>query len=103
MKILKWIGYALGGLVALLVLCIGTIYALSEMRFRRSYAVTPSPVAVSNDSATLQRGEHLVAAITKCVECHGEHFEGRAMINAPPMGRLVALNLTSGHPATTSI
>jgi mono/diheme cytochrome c family protein len=96
MRWLKRIGYAVGTLVGLVVIALAVVYALSELRFRRTYSVPAEHIAVSDDSATLARGAHLAASVG-CAECHGEGLRGNAMIDAPPMGRLVALNLTKGE------
>ena len=96
MRWLKRIGYAVGTLVGLVVVAVGVVYALSELRFRRLYSVPAEHIAVSDDSATLARGAHLAASVG-CAECHGEGLRGNAVINASPMGRLVALNLTKGE------
>lgn len=96
-KWMKRVAYAVGSLVGLVIVGLATIYGLSEARFRKTYLVPTETVAVSSDSATLERGKHLATAIAKCTECHGERLEGRAVIDAPPMGRVVALNLTSGE------
>jgi mono/diheme cytochrome c family protein len=93
---LKRVGYALGGLVGLIVVAVAAVYALSEMRFRRTYPVPVEQITAADDSATLARGAHLAASIG-CAECHGEGLRGNAMIDASPMGRLVALNLTKGE------
>lgn len=96
----RWIkrtGYVLGAIVALVLVAVGAVYLLSEMRFRRQYSVPAEQVAVSTDSAVLARGEHIVSAIAGCVDCHGEGLRGGVVIDAPPMGRLVALNLTKGE------
>ena len=96
----KWIKrtlYVLAGVVGLVACAAASVYGLSERRFRKSYTVTSETVAVSDDSTTLARGRHLATVIGKCVECHGESFQGTAMIDAAPMGRLVAPNLTSGQ------
>ncbi|MGH7620481.1 MAG: c-type cytochrome [Gemmatimonadaceae bacterium] len=94
---IKRIGYTLGGLVALALVALCAVYALSEWRFRRSYTVRPEQVAVSTDSAVIARGEHVVSAIAGCADCHGDGLKGNVMLDAPPMGRLVALNLTKGE------
>jgi mono/diheme cytochrome c family protein len=94
---LKRIGYAVAAIVALVLVALGSVYALSEVRFRRVYAVPGEQVAISSDSAVLARGEHIVTSIAGCADCHGEGLKGNAMIDAPPMGRLVALNLTKGE------
>lgn len=96
MRWLKRIGYAVGALVALVIVAVGTVYAMSELRFRRTYSVPDEHIAVSNDSATLARGAHLAVSVG-CADCHGEGLRGNAIIDAAPMGRLVALNLTKGE------
>ena len=96
MRWLKRIGYTLAGLAGLVVVAIAAAYGLSEMRFRRAYTVPAEQVTVSDDSATLARGAHLVASVG-CADCHGEGLRGNAIIDAAPMGRLVALNLTKGE------
>lgn len=94
---LKRTGYVLGSILALVVGAVGAVYALSEYRFRRQYSVPGEQVAVSTDTAVVARGAHLVAAIAGCADCHGEGLKGNPIIDAPPMGRLVALNLTKGE------
>jgi len=94
---IRRIGFTIGAVVALICIAVGVVYAVSESRFRRTYSVPPEPVAVSTDSAVLARGEHLVSAIAGCADCHGEGLRGNVMIDASPMGRLVAPNLTAGQ------
>jgi len=96
MRWLKRIGYAFGALIGIVIVAIGAVYAMSEMRFRRTYVVPEENVAISDDSATLARGAHLAATVG-CADCHGEGLRGNAMFDRPPMGRMVALNLTSGE------
>jgi mono/diheme cytochrome c family protein len=96
MRWLKRIGYAVGVLVGLVVVAVGVVYVVSETRFRRTYTVPDEHVAVSDDSAMLARGAHLAATVG-CEDCHGAGLRGHAMIDASPMGRLVALNLTKGE------
>lgn len=92
----KRLGYAAGGLIALVLVLVAFVYISSELKFRKTYPLQGAPVPVPADSTSIARGRYLVAAITKCEQCHGEGFRGNAVINAPPMGRLVAPNLTRG-------
>jgi mono/diheme cytochrome c family protein len=94
---LKRIGYGVGAIVALVLVALGAVYTLSEVRFRRTYTVPAEQVAASTDSAVVARGEHIATAIAGCSDCHGDGLKGNAIIDAPPMGRLVALNLTKGE------
>jgi mono/diheme cytochrome c family protein len=92
---LKRIGYTVGAIVALALIVVSVVYGMSESRFRKSYSVAPEQHAFSADTAVLSRGAHLVSSIG-CADCHGEGLSGRAVIDAAPMGRVVAPNLTSG-------
>ena len=92
----RWLGNLLGGFVILLIVAVGVVYALSEHRAKKHYDITPKPIAISTDSATLARGEHIVRAIGKCVECHGETLEGQVMIDDAALGHVTAPNLTRG-------
>jgi len=95
-KWLKRAGIGFGGLIALLLVVAGTVYAITERRLTKSYAVEPKPVAIASDSATIARGEHVVKAIGKCADCHGADLGGYTMIDDPAFARLSAPNLTRG-------
>ncbi len=89
--------YAAGSLVVLALVALGGIYGLSEWRLRRTYLVAEEAVVVPDDSATIARGEHIATAIAGCADCHGDGLRGNPVIDAPPLGRVVALNLTKGE------
>src|SRR5215207_9935789 len=74
---LRWIGYGLLGLVALVIVAIAALYAVTGARFRRTYTIADSPVRATSDSAALARGRHLVEAIGKCQDCHGDDYGGK--------------------------
>jgi cytochrome c553 len=92
---LSRIGYVVGALVALILIVVSVVYGMSESRFRRTYTVAPERHAFSSDSAVIARGQHIAQTIG-CADCHGEGLSGHAVIDAPPMGRVVAPNLTAG-------
>lgn len=73
---LQRLGYLLGGIVALLLLAIASVYLITSLRFRKQYDVPATAVPVLSDSATLARGRHLATAIGKCTECHQEDLGG---------------------------
>ena len=93
---IKRIAYGGGFVVVLVVVMVGVLYAVSESRFRRTYTVAAENIASSDDSATIARGSHLVSSIG-CIQCHGDGMRGGAVIDKPPMGRIIAPNLTSGQ------
>lgn len=82
-------------LVGLLLLAVAGVYGTSEWRLRQSRAIPPQDLLIPDDSVTIERGRHLVTAITKCTECHGEGLGGQTM-DLGPLGKLTASNLTSG-------
>ena len=94
---LRWIGLGLLGLVALVAAAVAALYVVTGARFRRTYTIADSPVRAATDTAALTRGRHLVEAIGKCQDCHGDDFGGKTMNDDPMFGRMVATNLTSGR------
>ncbi|MDB4884330.1 MAG: cytochrome c class [Gemmatimonadetes bacterium] len=95
-RILIWLGYALGGAAALLVVAAIAVYVISERRAHKQYTIALKPFIIPSDSTTIARGAHLATAIGKCVQCHGEQLEGSVMFDDPALGRVAARNLTRG-------
>ena len=96
----KWMrraGYALGGVLALVLVAVTVVYAVSARRFSRRYAAAAAPLTVPTDTASIARGRHLGRAIAKCVDCHGDDMAGKVYVDDPGLGRLVATNLTAGR------
>lgn len=50
----------------------------------------------------VERGKHLVAARYTCTGCHGANFGGGVMVDAFPIGHLLAPNLTLGAGSRTA-
>jgi cytochrome c553 len=100
LRVLKWIGIAL---VVVVVLFVGTVYALSSRALGEQHEVPPeAPVAVPADSASIARGEHLVHAASACAECHGTDAGGSVMGDGGPFSPLAAPNLTTGKGSATT-
>lgn len=94
-KVLKWLGFILGGLVGLLVLALAVVYLLSSSRINRQYEVDPPSVNVVSNAETIALGEH-IATIRGCRDCHGENLSGTLFIGDPAIGTLYGTNLTPG-------
>lgn len=95
-KLLKFLGYGLAGIVALLAITAVTAYAVSNYRMNRQFDVHVTGVKVPADAASIERGRHLVA-IRSCSDCHGEDFGGRKVIDDPMAGVFWGANLTHGE------
>jgi mono/diheme cytochrome c family protein len=96
LRIIKWIGIVLGGIIGLIVLAVVAVYVITEMRINKSYTVEPEAITIPTDEAAIEHGKHLVTAIGKCGDCHGANLAGQVFIDAPP-GKLFAANLTAGQ------
>ncbi len=94
-RILKWIGAVLLGLIALLLVAAGLVYALSEARFNRTYDVEVDGVVVPTDAGAIAYGEH-IANIRGCIACHGDDLSGQIEFEDPLVGVIANANLTGG-------
>jgi cytochrome c553 len=92
---LRRIGIAALVFVGLLLVLLLGIYAMSRSKMNRTYVIKAETLELKSDSATMAQAQHLVTAISKCVECHGEDFGGTTM-DLGPVGKFHASNLTSG-------
>jgi mono/diheme cytochrome c family protein len=84
-------------LVALAVVALGMVYALSERRIRRTYVVSVPPIAVPTDPDAIARGKRLATVVAPCGDCHGRDFGGKLMVDEWAMGTLYGTNLTQGR------
>jgi cytochrome c553 len=96
-KVLKWIAIAGGALIALVVLAAALLFLLSERPINRVYDISDRAPPIPSDSASLARGEHLVKAVAKCADCHGDDLGGSIFYSSMPFGLFAAPNLTSGR------
>ncbi len=90
-RIVRWGGYALGGLAALVVLAAIGLFGMSEWITKRSYAA--EPVRLRAASAIELADAPRQARILGCVSCHGEALAGRVMTDVPNVVHIIAPNL----------
>lgn len=95
MKILKWVGIVLGGLVAIVLLAFIVLFIVGGARFNKTYDVTVNPVAIPEGEDAVARGQHIVTA-RGCADCHGPNLGGAEFINDPALAVISASNLTPG-------
>ncbi|NJN43327.1 MAG: cytochrome c [Anaerolineae bacterium] len=94
MKILKWIGIILGGLILIIALAAGGMIVSTTNRFNKTYDITPEPLSVAIADGDLAVGEHW--AEIHCRACHGEDLGGGPFFEDPSIGYVDAPNLTAG-------
>lgn len=96
-RVLKVLGIGLGSLLGLVLIALGVVYLLSQRRMDARADVAGHAVAIPTDSASIERGRHVVNAIGMCGDCHGPDFGGATMIDVPPVAVLASSNLTAGN------
>jgi mono/diheme cytochrome c family protein len=96
-KALKWTGRILGGLLGIIIIAAGVLYAMGRSKLGKSYVVAQPLVTFPEaaDAALVQRGQH-VMRIHACQECHAENLGGKVFLDIPP-AKVVASNLTTGR------
>lgn len=92
-KLMKWLGL----LLLVLVVAAAGVFALawqrSEAGLARIYAVEDAPLTLPTDAVSLEHGRHLFET-RGCSGCHGEGGRGALVMDAGPLLRLVAPNIT---------
>ena len=92
-RVLKWLGWGLCGLLGLVLATAAAAWLHSERALNQTYAIDDPPLTRSTDPAVLARGEHLYQT-RGCGACHGGEGEGSVVMDAGPVLRAVAPNLT---------
>jgi mono/diheme cytochrome c family protein len=95
-SVLKWIGYIVAGFIVVILLAVGTVYAITSSRMSKTYSPRVEPLSIPTDSASIARGRHLTESVGKCQACHGDNYAGKVVMDDPAFARLTSSNLTSG-------
>jgi mono/diheme cytochrome c family protein len=84
------------GVGILILVPLGAIFGVSQLRMAKGYAFEGPPISVVFDEATLARGEHFF--VTRgCVDCHAGDLGGETIVQDPLAGRISGTNLTRGQ------
>lgn len=95
-KLLKYVGILAGAIALLTVVGVAGLYAWSSSELGAKAPLPGHPFTAPSDSASVARGEHVVRAIGKCGDCHGQDFGGDTLLDDPAMGLIYSPNLTRG-------
>lgn len=94
-RFLKFFGYVFGGIAIAVSVAAVIVYASSNARLGKKYAVAPKSVVIPADGAAMARGKHL-AETRGCNDCHGKDYAGNKVIDDSAMGLLHGPNITRG-------
>ena len=91
------VGIGVVGLLFLVGVLLAGVFFLSNGKLTKTYPASAVDLSVRTDSASVARGEYLVNAVVACRDCHGEDLGGTYFMDAGPMGKIAAPNLTTGR------
>ncbi len=91
-KLLRWTGYVLGGLVALVLLAGIALFILSQRALSEHFAPVSSRLAMPS-AAELANGPRQLHVLG-CLSCHGDGLRGDLFMDQPNVARIYAPNLT---------
>lgn len=97
-KFLKWTGITLLGLVLLVLLASLVLANQFNSKFEKVHSLTPAPVAIPTDSASIARGAMLAVG---CQNCHDRDLGGKVFFDEPEIGVLPSSNLTRAARSET--
>lgn len=100
-RLLKIVGWMLGGVVGIVVLLLATAYTTSSIAFNKHYDIPGRDIPVPTDSASIAEGKRMVS-FRACTDCHGPNLAGRIFMDPGPIvGRATAPNITGGQGSRT--
>ncbi len=94
--LVKWIGVIALALALAAVALLAYAWQRSEAAMSRVYEVDDPPLSLPVDAASLAHGRHLYDT-RGCSDCHGASGHGGTVMDAGPVIRLVAPNITPRH------
>lgn len=87
-------------LIAVIMVGIGALYAVTGQHINKSWEVDPVAYEVPEGEEAIELGRSL-AIFRGCMDCHGEDLSGKVFVDDMPVMRLVAPNLTGGGVGAT--
>lgn len=93
-KILKIAGLAIAGVVVVLLVAVGAVYAISESRLNQTFNVPAKPIDVPAGAEAIAEGKR-IATYRACADCHAADFGGQIIFDGPE-GHVMSANLTAG-------
>jgi len=94
-RALRWIGFALVGVVVLALLAVAALYWIGGRKWQARQQVAVESVSVPTGAEAIERGRHL--ALVHCANCHGEDLGGAMFVESGAFATVAAPNLTTGE------
>jgi mono/diheme cytochrome c family protein len=95
MKLIRILGKILLVLLIVVATALALVYWRSSALMAQRIQINEPALTIPTDADAVERGKH-VAVTRGCTDCHGRDLGGRVLVDAFPIGRLAAPNLTRG-------
>lgn len=99
-KVKKLFMFGGAGFLGLAAVGFTAVYFVSQSKMGATYAQDVTAIEIpEGDSDAIARGDYLVNHVMGCThsDCHGADLGGGAVVDAFPMGRIYAPNITDGE------
>ena len=91
-KLVRWLGYGLAAILALLLLAVAAVWLLSSQKLNARVPAKPERLAAPSPEQLADAERQ--ARTLGCFSCHGEGMRGNKMFDEPKVGTIWASNLT---------
>jgi len=92
MRIVRWLGVALGILAAVVLVALTVAYGAAEYLLRQTSDVRAAAVDIPTDPASVAEGQRL-SMVHGCVGCHGPALQGNLLFDEPLIATIPAPNV----------
>lgn len=94
---LKWVFLSLVGIVGFVAVALLILTLVALFRLNQRYEIASETLVIPSDPAAIERGKHLVEAVSACTDCHGQQLEGLVFVDNGLIGLIFSGNLTAGE------
>jgi cytochrome c553 len=90
-KALRWMGYAVGALILLLIIAAAAVWVVS---WHKLQGATPRPEHLARPTAAQLADAPRMLTVLRCADCHAKDLRGDLFFDEPHVGKIYAPNLT---------
>jgi mono/diheme cytochrome c family protein len=94
---IKWVFISMIGVVGFVAVALLILTLVALFRLNQRYEIGAETLVIPSDAAAIERGKHLVEAVSACTDCHGEQLEGLIFVDNGLIGLIFSSNLTAGE------
>jgi len=94
-QLIKWMLVVIGGLIALVLICVAIVYVIVGNDLSRTFDVAGTSIVVLDDEASVAEGERLARVHGCAGRCHGDNVNGAVFFDVPDGTHVFAADLAA--------